>query len=343
MSMTKRERCMAAVKGEKPDKIPYSLWSHMPQFDHDADAITEKTYEFYKAYDVDFIKTMNNGMYSIEDFGAVIDYSEVAKGGMAKLVSTPIETAEDWTKLTVKPLTEGAIARELHYLEMILEKVKADDVPVIFTVFTPITTANKLCGGKIGQYIHQGHGEEVKAALEAICQTTEALAAKAIEMGADGVFMASQMSNYATSMAVEPLTASEYLEYGKPYDVRILNAANNAGGWMNTIHCHGDNIMFDILKDYPVQVFNWHAWETLPTVDEVLATTDKCIMGGLKRFDITECNHNAIRHQIYECCRMSGGRRLILTPGCVIRYPLNEEMLSYVKKTKESVEQDMGL
>ena len=44
MSMTKRERCMAAVKGEKPDKIPYSLWSHMPQFDHDADAITEKTY-----------------------------------------------------------------------------------------------------------------------------------------------------------------------------------------------------------------------------------------------------------------------------------------------------------
>lgn len=40
---------------------------------------------------------------------------------------------------------------------------------------------------------------------------------------------------------------------------------------------------------------------------------------------------------------MSGGRRLILTPGCVIRYPLNEEMLSYVKKTKESVEQDMGL
>ena len=226
---------------------------------------------------------------------------------------------------------------------MILKKVKADDVPVIFTVFTPITTANKLCGGKIGQYIHQGHGEEVKAALEVICQTTEALAAKAIEMGADGVFMASQMSNYATSMAVEPLTASEYLEYGKPYDVRVLNAANNAGGWMNTIHCHGDNIMFDILKDYPVQVFNWHAWETLPTVDEVLATTDKCIMGGLKRFDITECNHNAIRHQIYECCRMSGGRRLILTPGCVIRYPLNEEMLSYVKKTKESVEQDMGL
>ena len=95
----------------------------------------------------------------------------------------------------------------------------------------------------------------MKAALEVICQTTEALAAKAIEMGADGVFMASQMSNYATSMAVEPLTAAEYLEYGKPYDVRVLNAANNAGGWMNTIHCHGDNIMFDILKDYPCLLY----------------------------------------------------------------------------------------
>lgn len=28
--------------------------------------------------------------------------------------------------------------------------------------------------------------------------------------------------------------------------------------------------MFHILKDYPVQVFNWHAWESLPALDEAL-------------------------------------------------------------------------
>ena len=31
--MTKRERIQAAVKGTKPDKLPYSLWTHLPGID----------------------------------------------------------------------------------------------------------------------------------------------------------------------------------------------------------------------------------------------------------------------------------------------------------------------
>ena len=57
--MTKRERIQAAVKGTKPDKLPYSLWTHLPGIDLDPALLAEKTYEFYKTYDVDFIKTMN--------------------------------------------------------------------------------------------------------------------------------------------------------------------------------------------------------------------------------------------------------------------------------------------
>ena len=101
-------------------------------------------------------------------------------------------------------------------------------------------------------------------------------------MGADGIFLASQMSSY------DKCTDRQYLEYGKPYDLRVLEAAGK--GWMNTIHCHGDHIMFHILKDYPVQVFNWHAWESLPALDEAYALTGKCLMGGLSRTDITQQN-----------------------------------------------------
>lgn len=332
MSMTKKERCMAAVKGDKPDRLPYSLWSHMPGIDLDPVAITEKTYEFYKTYDVDFIKTMNNGMYAIEDFGCSIDYSEIAKGGVAKVTSTPIHEPADWIKLSVCPFTEGTLARELHYLDLILEKVKGDEVPVIFTVFSPITIADKVSGKKLMEHIRSGHGDEVKAALEVITETTAALTVEAIRRGADGVFFASQMSTY------DQMTAEEYLVYGKPYDLRVLEAANAAGGWMNTIHCHGDNIMFEVLKDYPVQVFNWHAWETLPELDEAYRLTGKCLMGGLKRTDITNCDKNAIQHQIFECLKQMGGKHQILTPGCVIRYPLNDEMLAYIKQTKDAVE-----
>ena len=85
--MTKKERIQAAIRGEKPDKMPYSFWTHMPGTDLDPEAISQKTYEFYKKYDFDFVKTMNNGMYAIEDFGCTVDYSEIVKGGVAKVVS----------------------------------------------------------------------------------------------------------------------------------------------------------------------------------------------------------------------------------------------------------------
>lgn len=329
--MTKKERIQAAIRGEKPDKIPYSFWSHMPGTDLDPEAISDKTYEFYKKYDFDFVKTMNNGMYAIEDFGCTVDYSEIVTGGVAKVVSTPIACAEDWHKIHVCPCDQGSNARELRHLQLVLEKLKGEEVPVIFTAFTPITIADKLCAGKLMSYIREGYGEEVKAALEVITQTTQALVSAAIDLGADGIFYASQMSSY------DKCTEEEYLEYGKPYDLRVLEAAGK--GWMNTIHCHGNHIMFRILKDYPVQIFNWHAWEAFPALDEARDLTGKCLMGGLSRTDITHGDRAAIQHQIYECFKMTNGRSIILTPGCVIRYPLDDAMLSFIGQVRDEVEE----
>ena len=169
-----------------------------------------------------------------------------------------------------------------------------------------------------------------RQALEVITETTAQLVAAAIDMGADGIFLASQMSSY------DKCTDRQYLEYGKPYDLRVLEAAGK--GWMNTIHCHGDHIMFHILKDYPVQVFNWHAWESLPALDEAYALTGKCLMGGLSRTDITQQNRGAIQNQIFQCFKLLGGRHQILTPGCVIRYPLDDDMLSFIGTTRNEIE-----
>lgn len=331
--MTKKERIWAAVHGEQPDTLPYSFWTHLPGIDLDPERLAEKTYEFYRTYDVDFIKTMNNGMYAIEDFGCEIDYSEVPKGGVAKVTKTPIHQAQDWYDLTVCPVTQGSLARELKGLRLLLDKVKGEEVPVIFTIFSPLTTANKLSGNTLRQYISDGHGDAVHYALKVITQTTCDMVRAVLDLGADGIFFAAQSSTY------DFMTTKEYQEFGVPYDLQVLQAAEK--GWMNTIHAHGTNIMFELLKDYPVQVFNWHAWETLPAVDEASVMTGKCLMGGLKRTDITQRDRNAIQHQIYECYRMLGGRNQILTPGCVIRYPLDNDTLAYVKQAKDLVEQKM--
>lgn len=333
--MTKKERIKAAVEGKKPDRLPYSLWTHLPGIDLDPVLLAEKTYEFYKTYDVDFIKTMNNGMYAIEDFGCEVDYSDIQNGGVAKVVKTPVHEPEDWLSLKKCSCREGSLNRELTSLKLLLEKVKGEEVPVLFTVFSPATTADKLSGKKMLSHIREGHGDKVKKALEVITETTMEVAAEAIRLGADGVFFASQMSSY------DSMTAAEYEEYGRPYDLRVLEAAK--GGWFNTLHAHGGNIMFEILRDYPVPVFNWHAWEALPDLMEAYCLTGKCLMGGLQRMDITNRNKNAVQHQIFESFRQLKGLHQILTPGCVIRYPLDDEMLEYVKRIKDFVESKMSL
>lgn len=333
--MNKRERIYAAVNLQKTDRLPYSFWSHLPGIDLDAIKLAEATYQFYKTYDLDFIKTMNNGMYPIEDFGCKIDYSEIALGGVAKIISTPVQSPPDWEKLMPCAVSEGSLARELDSLKQLLAKVKNEHVPVIFTSFSPITIADKLCGKKVLEYIRLGHGDKVKQALDVIAETTANVAKEAIRLGADGIFFASQMSSY------DVMDTELYLEYGKPYDLQVLEAAKE--GWMNTVHAHGSNVMFDILSDYPANVFNWHAWETLPAIDEAKQLTGKCLMGGLNRTDITNCNRNAIRNQIYASYQLTGGRGLILTPGCVIRYPLNDAMLAYINTAKAFVENHMAL
>jgi uroporphyrinogen decarboxylase len=327
--MNKKERIRAAIMGEKTDRLPYSFWSHFPSVDLDPVLLAEKTYQFYKTYDIDFIKTMNNGMYAIEDYGCTIDFSEIEKGGVGRVVSTPIQSAADWENLSVCSINKGSLARELTSLKLLLEKVRKENVPVLFTVFSPVTTADKLSGKQLLSHIAAGHGKSVHKALQVIAETTANLAKEAIRLGADGIFFASQMSTYGA------MDAQAYQEYGKPYDLSVLEAAP---GWFNTLHAHGNNIMLEVLRDYPVAAFNWHAWETLPALDEARAQTGKCLMGGLQRMDITNKNKNEVQHQIFECLRMLNGRNHILTPGCVIRYPLDNEMLTFVKQAKEYLE-----
>jgi len=327
--MNKYERIRAAVKKEPVDKLPYSFWTHMPGDDLVPEVIAQKTYDFYKEYDLDFIKMMNNGMYSTEDFGCEADYSEIKKGGMAKLVKTPVSCAEDWENLVQPDIHAGAYGRELRHLKLLLEKVD-HEAPVLFTVFSPITTANKISLNTVKQMIREGKGELVQKGLEVITQTTCELAAEAIRLGADGIFLATQMSTY------DVFEEREYREYGMPYDVRVFQAAGK--GWFNTLHAHGENIMFNLLKDYPVNVFNWHAFETFPSPAQARDLTGQCLMGGIKRFSITNRDRNAIQEEIYNCFQQLGGRGHILTPGCVVRYPLDKETLDFVRTTKEDIE-----
>ena len=307
MLLNKIERVKCTIKGEKTDRIPYSLWTHFPEVDLDARKLAQATFEFYRKLDLDFIKNMSNGMFSIEDWGCTCDFSEIASGGVAKVTKYAIETPNDWNRLGLLDVSLGALGRELKSLEHLLSLIKGE-APVLVTVFSPLTTAQKLSGSKFFEHL-KTDPDKIKAGLEVIAASTIQFAARALEMGCAGVYFASQLSTY------DSLSESEYAEFGVPYDMKVLSAIQKLS-WFNVMHIHGNNIMFNLLKEYPVQGISWHVWETAPSVQQFLdADTNKCIVGGLQRFHITDNLRTELAEEVANMVKLTGGRRLFLAPG----------------------------
>lgn len=319
--MNKHERVGAALKGEPVDRLPYAFWTHFPLTDLDPDQLSEATIDFVRELDLDFVKTMPNGQFCTEDWGAVSDFSEVAKGGVAKVVKTAVSAPEDWLKIGVPDVRQGAFGRELRHLEKVCGALAADR-PILATAFSPLTIAQKLAGSVYREHL-QSHPEWVAQGLANIATTMANFVGAALDIGCCGVFFATQESS------TQCVSEATYRRFGIPHDQTVLAAAQK--GWFNVIHMHGDDVMFDLLKDYPVTALNWHIGETEPLLADYAATPNrKPVVGGLRRMALTEGDIAAIRADIAGAVAATNGRGLLLGPACVIRHPVDRGVLKTV-------------
>jgi len=327
MAITKRERVECALLGEVGDRLPYSFWTHFPGIDLQPQLIAAETARLVADLDLDFAKSMPNGLYCAEDWGVKADYSGITAGGVARIVEFGVKSADDWSSLRQLDVRQGAYGRELTHLQNVVALV-GPDVPVLATVFSPLTIASKLAGPGYRALLAT-EPQLIKDALAQIAATVRAFAAEAIGLGCAGIFLASQESNH------QSMPTAEYLEFGVPFDLQALEGAS--GGWFNVIHMHGEDVMFDSLKDYPVHALNWHIGETDPTLSAYRAAGgNKPVVGGMRRMSLTAGDYDGVVQDIDRAVEATAGRKLLLTPGCTIRYPVDRELLgrvgAYIKR-----------
>ncbi|HZS87261.1 MAG TPA: hypothetical protein VFE42_07220 [Chloroflexota bacterium] len=65
-------RVEAAFKGLPVDRSPVTFWQHLPGHDHTADLLASATLDFQRRFDLDLVKLMPTGMYSVIDYGVEI-------------------------------------------------------------------------------------------------------------------------------------------------------------------------------------------------------------------------------------------------------------------------------
>ena len=299
------------------DRPPYGFWTHRPDIDLDPGRLAEETAAFCARLDLDFIKSMPNGFFCVEDWGCELDFSDVARGGVGKVVRQAVSTPADWAQLAALNPAHGALGRELRHLVRLV----GAGVPVLATAFSPMTIANKLSNGAHRSHL-ASHSQSVLHGLEMITQVTCNFVRAAMAAGCAGIFFATQD---ATHQAFDEAT---YRSIAEPCDHRVLHAARDAGGWFNVIHMHGDDVLFDVLKDYPVDALNWHIGETPPAISAYRESGGELpIVGGLQRGHITNGNLDAVFRDIDLVVAQTQKRGVIIAPACVIRHPVDEAVL----------------
>ena len=306
--MTKQERLQAAIDREPVDRPPVALWRHFPGDDQRPEDLAAATTAFQREYDFDFVKVTPASSFCLRDWGAEDEWVGSLEG-TREYKRHPIQGPEDWMRLTALDPTHGSLGEQLRCLKLIVADL-GSDVPVIQTVFSPLSQAKNLVGEAALPVHLRRYRQELEAGLAAVAETTTRFVRALPSIGVAGVFYAVQHASYGV------LSEAEYAEIGRPHDLAILNACSDM--WLNVLHLHGDDVMFDLLADYPVQVMNWHDQETWPSLDEGKLRFPGAVCGGLRQWDdLVRGTPESAGARAETAINATGGRGFVLGTGCV--------------------------
>jgi len=307
-SMTHRERMIGCLSQATIDRVPVALWRHFPVDDQTPDGLAAATAAFQRTFDFDLVKVTPASSFCLRDWGMQDEWHGATEG--TREYSAPIiQKADDWRKLTRLDPYAGYLGDQLTCLRLLVSEL-GPDTPIIQTIFSPLSQAKNLVGkGKLISHLRQ-HPEAVHEGLRTITETTLRFVEAACETGIDGIFYAIQHANYGL------LTEAEYAQFGQIYDLQIMEPARQL--WLNMLHLHGDEVMFDLAARYPVQIINWHDRETWPNLTEGMKRFSGVVCGGLSREEgLVLGSPVRITGEAHDAIQATGGERFMLGTGCV--------------------------
>jgi uroporphyrinogen decarboxylase len=310
-AMNKKERVRAALAGHEVDRVPASFWGHDYLREWSPRGLADAMIEPFFRYDWDFMKVNPRATYYAEAWGARFEPSNDSMRG-PRMTARVLNSEADLDKVSRVDGSKGPFAEQLHALDLIRADIGEADF--IQTVFSPLSVVGYLAGRDLEAvrgWMSSGRGR-VHAALKAIAETLADYAVRCLDAGASGIFFAT--TDWGTT---DNLSPELYAEFGRPYDLEVLAAVRGAD--FNVLHvCRARN-MLDSMLDYPVHAFNWADREPgNASLREVLQRTERAVMGGVAQSVIAEGSIEEVEAQVREAITSTGGRRLLIAPGCSV-------------------------
>jgi uroporphyrinogen decarboxylase len=285
------DRVRAAVAGEQVDRVPFCVWHHF-QPRADPRRFVRQTLDFFVGHDLDICKVMPDIPYPFPD--------------------DSIRKPEDWYLLGDTDPYDSTFGRQLEAIALLADQISGD-TPILVTLFSPLTYAMRFAGREALRTHIEQHPVELHAGLTAIARNLARFSQAAIDGGADGIFLAVQ------GAGDRQLSAPEYGEFARPYELQVMRAALD--GWLTTLHVHAaSDLDITPFLSYGAPVLSWSDRLTGISLRQVREQApDLCLMGGLsERGPLLDGSPDDLLAEMRDALHQVGGRRFILANGCSI-------------------------
>lgn len=274
------------------DRPPVSLWYHFGVQHTGGERIAEISLEYFKAYDFDWLKLMNDYFYP---------FPEDLEG---------IKTSEDLKRIKPFDIEKSIWKEQLKAIEIIAAELKRKAY-FTDTVFDAWQTFRRTLAGENLKWLMDNEPEALLEALVIVNNNLIAYCKRSLSLGAAGIFL-------SISPSYEIMTREQFLKFQKPFAVKLLKEISSIGK-MNTAHIHGDDLYFDEVLDLPVAILSW--WDrgsNGPSLEFVKENFRGCVMGGIDQKLVSRNTLGWLKNHVREGINLGGRKRFFLANGCSI-------------------------
>jgi uroporphyrinogen decarboxylase len=229
------------------------------------------------------------------------------------LVSHAVPDLESWRSVDL--VNPKALDDQVEAIRQVAREL-GPDIPVIQTVFSPITVGGYLVGKSKSRVVRElrKQPDVVRPALDKVARALVDFSRRSVEAGAAGIFYA--ISGYASKDAMSEVL---YRQLVLPYDLGVLDQLPRSA-WFNTVHLCGSNLNFGLARDLPAQAVSWSIHnQGNPSLVEGRTISGRPVMGGLgQRTTLIYGPKAKIEAETRRAIDETQGRGLLLAPGCSV-------------------------
>ncbi|MGA4508644.1 uroporphyrinogen decarboxylase family protein [Propionibacteriaceae bacterium G1746] len=302
--ITKRQRFLAAARGEQVDRPPVGAWVHFGTAMADPSLAATLHLAFLASYDWDYLKVMHDFRLPTPQDGDLRERLE-AFGTLGT----------EWASFD----RQRAVLRAIREAE--------PDVAIVETLFSPFQTTVRSFGQDVVD-IFEDDPDLANRVLGRVADLLARYAAELPSLGVDGLFLA--LTGASSDMSSFALDASAHRSWIGPHDRTVLNAAK---GLVRIGHLHGNDLNLDLYADHEFEVTSWSDVSSSPSIAEVLAQ-GRVPMLGLDELASTYLAADDVHQQVLHA-RRAAGDRIIVAPNCTLHSDTNPEVFTALRGSVE--------